>query len=135
MGYHVRYFAESPVTFKALSAAVKSIDPSYKIDSGDLMRGTEVLAEIEIDSAGSDLFVEELNARLTAIGQVAGQAAQWVGARLQGTQSIIAVTIDPAINWDLLAPLWTAIANLATGLTQVDGQGFYDGGNLVVAIA
>lgn len=134
MTYYVRYFAESPVTLKALSAAIKSLDPGYKIDGGDLMRGAEVLAEIEIDSAGSDLFVEELNARLGAIGRVGGQAAQWVGGRLQGTQSIIAVKVDPAINWDLLAPLWSSIASLATGLSQVDGQGFYDGATLVVAM-
>jgi hypothetical protein len=134
MGY-VRYFAESPVTLKALSSALKSIEPSYKIDGGDLMRGTDVLAEVGIDSAGSDLFVEELNARLAAIAQLGGQAAQWLGARLRGTQSIIAVRIDPAVDWNLLAPLWTSMSSLAAGLTQVDGQGFYDGGNLIVGIA
>src|ERR1043165_9472936 len=81
MSYYVRYFAESPVTLKALSAAIKAVAPDYKIDGGDLMRGSDVLAEIGIDSVGSDLFVEELNARLGAIGQIGGQAAQWVGAR------------------------------------------------------
>ena len=42
---------------------------------------------------------------------------------------------DPAVDWNLLAPLWTSMASLAPGLTQVDGQGFYDGGNLIVGIA
>ena len=132
---YVRYFAESPVNLKALSAALRSIEPSYKIDGGDLMRGTDVLAEVGIDSAGSDLFVEELNTWFATIAQLGGQAAQWIGARLRGTQSIIAVKIDPAVDWNLLAPLWTSMASLAPGLTQVDGQGFYDGGNLVVGIA
>jgi hypothetical protein len=135
MSYYVRYFAESPVTIKALNAAIKAVAPDYKIDGGDLMRGSDVLAEIGIDSVGSDLFVEELQARLHAIGQVGGQAAQWVGARLQGAQSIIAVRIDPAIQWELLGPLWSSLPNLATGLSQVDGQGYYDGGNLILNIA
>jgi len=135
MSYYVRYFAESPVTLKALSAAIKSVAPDYKIDGGDLMRGSDVLAEIGIDSVGSDLFVEELNARLGAISQIGGQAAQWVGARIQGAQSIVAIRIDPAINWDLLGPLWTTLPTMATGLTQVDGQGYYDGGNLIINIA
>ncbi|HTL34957.1 MAG TPA: hypothetical protein VL326_17630 [Kofleriaceae bacterium] len=135
MSYYVRYFAESPVTLKALSTAIKAVAPDYKIDGGDLMRGSDVLAEVTIDSVGSDLFVEELNARLGAIGQIGGQAAQWVGARIQGAQSIVAIRIDPAINWDLLAPLWNTLPTMATGLTQVDGQGYYDGGNLIVNIA
>ncbi len=132
MSYYVRYFAESPVTLKALSAGIKSIAPDYKIDGGDLMRGQDVLAEIGVDSAGSDLFVEELNARLGAVAQVGGQAAQWVTSRIRGTQSIISVRVDPAVNWDLLDPLWQSMTNLAPGLTQVDGQGFYEGSNLVL---
>src|ERR1051325_521760 len=128
MGY-VRYFAESPVSLKALSAAIKSIEPAYKIDGGDLMRGTDVLAEVGIDSAGTDMFVEDLSAWLATIDRVGSQAAQWVGTRLRSTQSIVAVRVDAAVEWNLLDPLWTSLANLSTGLMQVDGQGFYDRGN------
>lgn len=135
MSYYVRYFAESPVTIKALGTAIKGIDAQYKIDGGDLMRGTDVLAEITVDSAGSDLFVEELNARLAPLGQLGGEAAQYVGSRLRSAQSIVAVRVDPSVNWDLLRPLWSALPSISTGLTQVDGQGFYDGANLIVAIA
>jgi hypothetical protein len=135
MSYYVRYFAESPVTFKALGAAIKALDPTYKIDGGDLMRGTDVLAEIGIDGAGTDLFIEELNARLGAIAQIPGPEAQWVGSRLRGAQSVIAVAVNPEVDWNLLAPLWTSLTSLSTGLTQVDGQGYYDGGNLIVRIA
>jgi hypothetical protein len=135
MSHYVRYFAESPVTLKALSAAIKSIAPDYKIDGGDLMRGQDVLAEIGVDSAGSDLFVEELNTRLGAVAQVGGQAAQWTTSRIRGAQSIISVRVDAAVDWDLLAPLWQSMASLAPGLTQVDGQGFYDGSTLVMQTA
>jgi hypothetical protein len=135
MSYYVRYFAETPVAIKALGAALKSMAPEYKIDGGDLMRGADVLAEVGIDSAGSDLFVEELGGKLAEVEQLAGQAAQWVGGRLRNTQSIIAVRIDPAVNWDLLAPLWAAMTSMSTGLMQVDGQGFYDGANLILPVA
>jgi hypothetical protein len=135
MSYYVRYFAETPVTLKALGAAIKSIEPQYKIDGGDLMMGADVIAEIGVDSAGSDLFIEELNVRLASIGQVAGEAAQWVDSRLRGAQSIVTISVDPAVNWDLLGPLWSSLSSLSTGLTQVDGQGFYDGSNLIVSVA
>ena len=135
MSYYVRFFAESPITIKALSTGIKAVNPQYKVDGGDLMVGSDIIAEITVDSVGSDLFVEELNARLGAVGQLGGEAAQWVGARLQGAQSIVAIKIDPATNWDLLGPLWATLSSLATGLTQVDGQGFYDGSNLVMRMA
>jgi hypothetical protein len=135
MSYYIRYFAENPVSLKALGAALKSLAPDYKIDGGDLMRGQDVLAEVAIDSAGSDLFNEDMSYRLDALRQVGGQAAQWVDARLRGTQSIIAVRIDPSVAWDLLGPLWPSMSSLATGLTQVDGQGYFDGSNLVLGMA
>jgi hypothetical protein len=39
------------------------------------------------------------------------------------------------VNWDLLGPLWQSMTSLARGLTQVDGQGFYEGSNLVMQTA
>jgi hypothetical protein len=135
MSHYVRFFAETPVTLKALSAGIKSINPQYKVDGGDLMVGTDVIAEIGVDSAGSDLFVEELNARLGAVEQMGGDAARWVSARLRGVHSIVSIMINPSTNWDLLGPLWATLSSLATGLTQVDGQGFYDGSNLVLSMA
>lgn len=132
MSYYVRFFAESPITLKALSTGIKSANPQYKVDGGDLMVGTDVIAEVGVDSAGSDMFVEDLNVWLGAVGQIGGEAAQWVSARLNAVQSIVTITIDPNLNWDLLGPLWSTLAGLATGLTQVDGQGFYDGSNLVL---
>ena len=135
MSHYVRFFAESPITLKALSTGVKSINPQYKVDGGDLMVGTEVIAEIGVDSAGSDLFDEELRARLGAVAQVGGDAAQWVSNRLRGAKSIVAIKVEPTLNWDLLAPLWQTLSGLATGLTQVDGQGFYDGANLIIRMA
>jgi len=135
MSHYVRFFAESPITIKALATGIKSANPQYKVDGGDLMVGTDVIAEIGVDSAGSDLFVEELNARLGAVAQVGGDAAQWVIGRLRNAKSIVAISIPPSTNWDLLGPLWSTLASLATGLTQVDGQGFYDGSNLVISMA
>ena len=132
MSHYVRYFADRPITIKALSTGVKAVNPQYKIDGGDLMVGTDVIAEITVDSAGSDMFDEELKARLGAVHQMGGDAAQWVTSRLRGAQSIVTIAVHPTTNWDLLGPLWTALSTLATGLTQVDGQGYYDGSNLVL---
>jgi len=135
VSYYVRFYADRPVALKALGTAIKSVAADYKIDGGDLMRGADVLAEIGIDSVGTDMFVEELSSRIGMINQVPGDAAQWVANRIRGTQSIVSVRIDPQISWDLLAPLWSSLSGMSTGLTQVDGQGFYDGPNFIFAMA
>jgi len=137
---YVRYFADGVVTLKGIGAGLATFDPKFKIDGGEVLRGTELLGEVEISVTGSDLFAEDREYKISECAQIPTQAAQQVIARLQGTQSIVTLRVldgerDPAVTWDLLSPLWTVLPSLSTGLTQVDGQGFYDGAQLVVALA
>lgn len=134
MSSYVRYFADAPLNLKGLAAALKGIDPSIKIDGGELLQGTQMLAEVTIDSAGSDMFNEEIQARMQALHALQNQGAQFVMQRMQQTQSIVAIRLDPNIPWEMLNPLWTVLPNMSTGLTQVDGQGYYDGQQFLVAI-
>lgn len=140
MSNYVRYFADGVVTLKAIGGGLATFDPKFKIDGGEVMRGTELLGEVEISVSGSDLFAADCEYKIAECAQIATQAAQQVIARLQGTQSIVTLRVldgerDPAVTWELLSPLWTVLPALSTGLTQVDGQGFYDGEQLVVALA
>jgi hypothetical protein len=139
VGYYLRYFADGVVTLKAIGAGLASVDPAFKIDGGDLMRGKELLGEIEINASGSDLFAEDLASKIGQLERIPSHAAQHVIARLRNTRSIVTLQVldgerDPAVTWDLLGPLWTVLPALSTGLTQSDGQGFYDGSQLVVAL-
>lgn len=134
----MRYFADSAVALKPISAALKGVDPQFKIDGGELTRGNELLAEIEINSARTDLFDEELASKINALEHVASPAAHHVINRLRGTQSIVIVRVvdgDPAVTWERLGPLWSMLPTISTGLMQLDGQGFYDGSQLAVALA
>jgi hypothetical protein len=135
VSYYIRFYADRPLNLKGLSQAIKGVDPNYKIDGGELMQGTNILAEVELDNAGSDLFNEELGSKVNALMQMQNHAAQQIAARLQATQSIVAIRIDPNIAWDLLRPLWTVLPTLATGLTHVEGQGFYDGPQMIMQMA
>jgi hypothetical protein len=137
---YVRYFADQVVTLKAVGAGLANFDPQFKIDGGEVLRDKELLAEVEISVSGSDLFAEDLASQMAKCQQVASHAAQQVVARLRSTRSIVTLRVldgerDPAVTWDLLGPVWTVLPSLSTGLTQVDGQGFYDGSQLVVALA
>ncbi|MCX5745345.1 MAG: hypothetical protein NT062_22945 [Proteobacteria bacterium] len=140
MSYCVRYFADRVVTLKGIGAGLATFDPGFKIDGGEVLRGGELLGEVEISATGSDLFAEDLAANIAECERVASHAAAQVVARLRTAQSIVTLRVldgerDPAVTWDLLTPIWTVLPSLSTGLTQMDGQGFYDGSQLIVAIS
>jgi hypothetical protein len=135
----MRYFADGVVTLKAIGNGLVGMDPQFKIDGGELMRGKELLGEIEINAAGSDLFGEDLASKVAELERVATPAARHVISRLRGTKSIVTLQVidgerDPAVTWEMLGPLWSVLPALSTGLTQMDGQGFYDGSQLVVPL-
>jgi hypothetical protein len=137
--YYARYFADGVVGLKAIAAGLVRYDPAFKIDSGELLRGGELLGELEICAAGSDLFGEDLAAHLGQVSQVGSPVAHQVAARLQRTQSIVTLRIidgerDPAVTWEMIGPLWSVLPELSTGLSQFDGQGFYDGAQLVLSV-
>ena len=139
MSYYLRYFADRVVTLKAIGAGLVAVDPAFKIDGGDLMRGKDILAEIEINTTGSDLFGEDLAAKINDLERAQHPNARHVIARLRGTQAIVTLhvldsALDPDVAWEMLSPVWTVLPALSAGLTQSDGQGFYDGSQLVVAL-
>jgi hypothetical protein len=137
MGYYMRYFADEVLSLKTISAALVAVDPKFKIDGGELTRDGEMLGEIEINLAGSDLFGEEVQAKVAVLEQLPNPKARQVIARLRNVQSVVALSVQggdgPRI-MERLAPLWPVLGTLSTGLAQADGEGFYDGTQLVVPL-
>ena len=139
MSYYLRYFADRVVTLKAIGAGLMGVDPSFKIDGGELMRGKDLLAEIEINASGSDRFGEDLAVKVAELERNGTPAARHVIGRLRASQAIVTLHVldtplDPDVAWEMLSPLWAVLPTLSAGLTQSDGQGFYDGSQLVVAL-
>jgi hypothetical protein len=135
----MRYFADGVITLKAIAKGLVAIDPEFKIDGGDLMRGKELLAEIELSDPSSDLGEADTATQIEQLEQVGSAAAQQVIARLRTARSIVTLRVldgerDPAVTWSLLGPLWTILPSLSTGLRQSDGQGFYLGSRLLVPL-
>lgn len=140
MSYYVRYFADQAVTLKAIGTGLSGVDPQFKIDGGELMRGPELLGELEISASGSDLFAEDLASKIAELERLTNPAARQVITRLRAVKAIVTLRVldgerDPDVTWDLITPLWSVLPTLSTGLTQSDGQGFYDGSQLVIALA
>jgi hypothetical protein len=140
VGYYVRYFADAIVTLKAIGGGLVGVDPTFKIDGGDLLRGGELLGELEINVSGTDMFDEDLRTWLGQVERARSPAGPSVMERLQRAKSIVTLhVIDgaraPNVTWEMLGPLWSVLPALSTGLTQMDGQGVYDGSQLVVPTA
>jgi len=140
VGYTVRYFADGPVTLKQIGSGLQAMDPQFKIDAGELMYGGELLGELEITNAGSDMFNEDIAFKIGELERNGTPAARAVAGRLRATRSIIALNVldsatrDAQQTWQMIGPLWNVLPTLAPGLTQSDGQGYYDNGQLLIAI-
>ena len=129
----MRYFADSTLALDAIKKGLSVEDATFKIDGGEVSRSSQVLAEIEINNPGSDMFADDINGMMQRL-QYAG--SHQVMQRVQGTQAVLAVQIlDGAPDaMELLTPLWNVLSRLATGLWHVEGQGFYDQGQLVAQV-
>ena len=133
VGQYMRYFADATLALDVLKKSLSAEDPAFKIDGGEVSRDGQLLAEIEINKPGSDMFSDDVNGMLQRL-QSAGASA--VTQRVQGTQAVLAVQIlDGAGNaMEVLEPFWNVLSRLATGLWHVEGQGFYDQGQLVAQV-
>jgi len=129
----MRYFADATLALNVIKKSLSAEDPSFKIDGGEVSRDDQLLAEIEVNKPGSDMFADDINGMMKKL-QDAG--ALQVMQRVQATQAVLAVQIlDGTANaMELLGPLWTVLARLATGLWHVEGQGFYDQGQLIAQV-
>lgn len=130
---HMRYFADSPLELAALKRTLGAEDSTFKIDGGEVSRGGVLLAEIEINSPGSDMFTDDIAGMLDRL-HAAG--ATHVLPRVQQAQAVLAVQIlDEAPDaMTLLGPFWSVLSRMSTGLWHVESQGLYDQGQLVAQV-
>ena len=138
MSYYIRYFAAQPITSKAIHQALQSLDPTFKIDLGELVRGETALGQIEVNQAQGDMFEDDLAQTLRMVA--ASGHGQAVAPRLQAARSIVVVNLEwQAIGSDaalqMVTPLWTALAHLSPGLSQWDGNGIFDGSQRLVDLS
>lgn len=140
VGYYMRYFADGPLALDKLKEGLKAADPSFKIDGGEVLRGTELLGELEINRPGSDMFQDEIAGMLARLQRTRTPATQNVIGRVQATQSVLGFQVmdgqrAPEATMELLGPFWTVLGGLANGLWQIEGQGFYEGGQLIIPLS
>lgn len=128
----MRFFANTALQLDALKKGLAAEDPSFKIDGGELSRGGQLLAELEINKPGTDMFDDEIAGTIAKLQRAGGHH---VVPYIQQTQSTLTVMMVDPNAMELLGPFWSLLSRMANGLWEVEGQGFYDQGQLIVPIA
>jgi hypothetical protein len=140
MSYYLRYFVDDPqpLTLAQMRTGLQQAGPAVQLSvEGELSAGEDLLAHVEVNAKGTDLFEDEVNQFLRAVAG-SPQGAQ-VERRLRAARVVVAVQVvwqgQPAgAITDLMAPLWSWLQGNRKGLLQADGHGFFDGGHLVLAL-
>jgi hypothetical protein len=140
MGYYLRFLSEDdrPSALGEIVSGLRNADPGFELgEDGGLKRGDELLAQLEVNKAGDALFETEID-ELRKEAEPGGAAARAVTTRLESVTAVLAVRVlwqqrTAEQTLDLLGPLWEWLLANRRGLIQADGEGFYEGQELILA--
>jgi hypothetical protein len=145
MGYYMRYFMTDgrEITLPIVEAALRSVDPAYQVvvsdwdDFGDLLYADLKIAVIEINRPDDEIFQDDVAEFQDVVGNGDNPVEQRVRDVLAATRAIIAVEAlweDTNSETTLVRidPLWDWLYANRDGLSQADGEGFYDRSGLIL---
>jgi hypothetical protein len=137
MGCYMRFLLEDdrPLSLDVIMAGLSAVDPGFALSAGgDLTRGGELLAQLELNQPGDGLFEDGVGL-LCEQAEDAGKPE--VATRLGSVTAILAAQVllqgrDTEETLDLLDPLWEWLIATRRGLLHADAEGFYDRGELIL---
>lgn len=137
MGYYIRFLLEDdrPLSLEEVTAGLHAADPGFALtDGGDLTRGGELIAQLDISLPGSGIFEDDISLFREQAGSAGGAE---VAARLGSVTAILAARLlwqgrTAEETLDQLGPLWDWLTASRRGLVHADGEGFYDQGELIL---
>ena len=143
MGFYVRYYMtdSADLSLAQLQTGLKDYDPAYRLphegDAGELHYGEELYAEAEINRPGEELFDEEIAETIESVEAEGGAGAADVAAALRDTKRTVVLRIlwqgrDPEQTLSKIDPVIAWLTLNREGLLQVDGEGFYEGDELIL---
>ncbi len=146
MGYYMRYIVadERPVAVGDIRTAFAGAGAGYEIEGEDgeatITHAGQAIGEVTVNVPGDGLFDEELEELVEFAREGDDQsAAAGVVKVLRAARAIVAVRVlfgdrEADRTLDLLAPIWTWLQVNREGLIQADGEGYYDGQELILAL-
>lgn len=145
MGYLMRFFVVSTAkpTLNQLGEALHRVDSRYQLantdvpDIADLLFDGTLLAVLEINRPGDDMFEDDLAEFDEMVGQDSDPATVRVREVLQQTKALVVAEVfwdgtEAEAALEKLDPLWNWLFQHVQGLAQADTEGFYDSSGLVL---
>ncbi len=144
MGYLMRFIStdERPITLAMVEVALKQVDKAYAItnveinDMGDFLHGDVRCAVIEINRPGDDIFDDDIEAFQQMMRGDSIVERRIIDV-LGNAKSMIVVeafweglSAEPVL--EKIDPLWHWLFENYAGLSQADGEGFYDRSGLIL---
>ena len=140
VAYYMRFLSEDdqPLNLEEIMSGLRSADPGFRLDEGGILaKGEELLAELEVNEPGEELFAVEID-ELRELARQSSGTGEAVAARLESVTAILAVRVlsqkrTAEQTLSLLDPLWHWLQAYRRGLVQADGEGFYEGQRPILA--
>lgn len=147
MGYYMRFVSTDnrslllPELLEVLLAddpdyAFKYDEPSHRI-SGILIHSGRAVAELEVNVPGDGLFDEERDELVEAAAAGDGAGKPRILEALRSATWLLAIRVlsgdqDTEDVLALLDPVWNWLHLNRDGIVNADGEGFYEGRDLVL---
>jgi hypothetical protein len=145
LGYYMRFIVadERPVTLADVQAALTEDDADYKIDGEEMeatvsYRGHRV-GHLTLNVPGDGLFDAERDELVEFAEDGTGGGKRRVIDTLRAARGIVAVQVlfgdgDSERTLTALDPLWHWLRANRRGLLQADGEGYYEGPELILEV-
>jgi hypothetical protein len=145
MGDFIRYIitAGHDLTLETLNLILKEVDPEFSIipdrastNSGDLLHGSEVYGEIELNRPGDQVFVEDLEDLRDELVDIEGEEKDTVLRAFDDATGMIALELSEAghEHYRRIDPVWDWLFEHYPGLLQIDEEGYYDQDNQLLSV-
>lgn len=145
MGYYLRFIntGEQPVTVEDVTRALQAADAQYHFEPFNteviVRHGDALVAHVTLNAPGDGLFEEERDELLEEAADGKGRGKAKALEALRDARQIVAVQLlhgtgdlEPTLR--LLDPLWDWLQANRTRLSQLDGEGYYEGERLILRL-
>ncbi|MBS1709899.1 MAG: hypothetical protein JSS65_14390 [Armatimonadetes bacterium] len=141
MAFLMRFIStdkSAPTTAEIVRALNKS-DRAYGLGAhGELLYGGDIYALFEVFDKDDEQFEEEIEEFLESLDDYKGDAHKQVRKVLKKARWMVVLQVlfanrETETVLNRIDPIWQILANYCDGLLQVDGEGFYEAGELILA--
>ncbi len=138
LGYYMRFFATgkpSP-TLESVGEILRQAHPDMEFSDATLQKQGIPYGALEVNVAGEEMFEEERDEFLESLEDDDSPGASHIRQALHDSQATVVLqvlggSLDLETVLSRFDILWETLSREPGGLMQADGEGFYEGPNLI----